>query len=717
MRLTSSPLRFAALLILFLISTIGIAAAPGIQRGADSGRYLGGADRLLAGQPLIEKQASYSGTVAYVALMQASGAGLNGIVIGQVLIALAAMLALTHLAAGRGGAWAGFAAAALFACDVQIARWHFFILTDSLYISCVILTAWAVVWAGDRHGWRTLLACAIALITALIRPNGWIVLPVVAITWISQIPLEPPPASGHLPLARGRTAGAKRRQVGVIRWLLIAGVILLSVIAAAGLSGFRSGIEAESPGKMLREGRVIWANDSYQQAMPADPVGDESWIGSLGYALRHPLESLRLALVRVAVNLLDVRPYQSDAQNFSRLAWLIPVYLLAILGAVRAWADPATRLLSAIIGTHLLTVGLTFADSDGRFVRYIIPLFYVLAAWGLIPSPSRLRIPDRVLAISTAGLACLPLLAGLLAGQPDRSVYFSAPPAEAVPVGANFSGVELVAFSPPATNHILAEYISLRLHWRLITPVEHDLRVSVQFLDPQGERIAWSDATLGQFAFPRILTSGWLAGWTLSESVLAHIPADAPPVLDVYATLYDPQSNGRLMILDTAGAPTGQDRIRIARHGLITEAGIPALAGEVTLADDRIGERLHVTGFQLPGSIRVGDDLRVDVRIEATQPIYEDYTVFFHLLDPAGARVAQSDSPTLAGDWTTAALIPHQPLGFERIIDLPGDLAPGKYRILMGFYHPITLERLPVIDAAGVRLPDGLIEVGWVEIK
>jgi hypothetical protein len=188
-------------------------------------------------------------------------------------------------------------------------------------------------------------------------------------------------------------------------------------------------------------------------------------------------------------------------------------------------------------------------------------------------------------------------------------------------------------------------------------------------------------------------------------------------VLDVFVTLYGPEPQGRMMILDAAGVSTGQDSLRVARHGVITGKGVPSLSGNIAPASDRIGEALRVMGFQLPAVIRAGDDLRVGAQVEALQPIYEDDVLFFHLLDSSGALIAQSDSLALAGDWSTAALIPHQPLGFERVIDLPDDLPPGRYRVLMGAYRWPSLERLPVSDAAGVTLPDGVIEVGWLEVK
>jgi hypothetical protein len=49
-------------------------------------------------------------------------------------------------------------------------------------------------------------------------------------------------------------------------------------------------------------------------------------------------------------------------------------------------------------------------------------------------------------------------------------------------------------------------------------------------------------------------------------------------------------------------------------------------------------------------------------------------------------------------------------------LDLPPDLAPGTYQVNVGLYLLETGERLPVMDAAGVELPDRTLTLTAVEI-
>jgi hypothetical protein len=259
-------------------------------------------------------------------------------------------------------------------------------------------------------------------------------------------------------------------------------------------------------------------------------------------------------------------------------------------------------------------------------------------------------------------------------------------------------------------------YAYVTLHWQALEPMMQDYWVSIQLLGPDGERVAWRDAMLGSISYPEVGTSHWPVGARLKEGYLLNIPVDAPSVMDIYVNLYELDTEERLLLSGADGVVTAEDRVRIGRLGLKT-GKIPDLEGEIASADFMLGDSLHVTGFKLPDVLVVADNLAVGLQIEARQQVYEDYILFFHLLDANGKVVAQSDSPTLIGYWTTAALIPSVPLGAERVIDLPDDLRAGEYQLMVGMYSYDSLERLSAHDSQGNTLPDGLIEAGWVNIR
>ena len=81
-----------------------------------------------------------------------------------------------------------------------------------------------------------------------------------------------------------------------------------------------------------------------------------------------------------------------------------------------------------------------------------------------------------------------------------------------------------------------------------------------------------------------------------------------------------------------------------------------------------------------------------------------DRKVFVHLRDAANTTVAQADHLIYDGKVPTSrwkSLFRNDPAGLIRdgaTLSFPPDLPPGSYRLLIGFYHPETFERVGVIN-------------------
>jgi hypothetical protein len=84
-----------------------------------------------------------------------------------------------------------------------------------------------------------------------------------------------------------------------------------------------------------------------------------------------------------------------------------------------------------------------------------------------------------------------------------------------------------------------------------------------------------------------------------------------------------------------------------------------------------------------------------------TGPLADSITVLVHLLGPTGEIVAQADGDPVAnllplGRWYR---YPDQVLRETRAILLPAGAPDGVYRVAVGLYDRVTLERLPVVCA------------------
>jgi 4-amino-4-deoxy-L-arabinose transferase-like glycosyltransferase len=341
----------------------------GIRHGADTQRYLQGAENLLASHPLQDKQSSYLGYVAVVGVCRALAIGERGVVAFQIVVAALATLAVYELGRRLSGSLAGVLAAAFFVINVDLARWHVYLLTDSLYMSLVLLTTWMIARAPRSAMWWYVGAGLMVLFTGFVRPNGWLFVPIALIYWIAQ------------------TSMTRR-----LKWSAAVAVLLTFAGSLTFIGAFRNAIELERPDLSLREGVVVWNFPGWRRSMPPEPDMQAGLVGSIRYGARHPWATGRLAATRVAVELAHARPFYSAAHNAAILIILALVYPLVVLGFLRYRRQPLTLLIAAVIGSDLLVVAGTFADWDGRFLLHTFPLMGVLAAC----EATRWLVPDAV---------------------------------------------------------------------------------------------------------------------------------------------------------------------------------------------------------------------------------------------------------------------------------------------------------------------------------
>jgi hypothetical protein len=224
--------------------------------------------------------------------------------------------------------------------------------------------------AARGGGWYP-AALGVVLAAALVRPNGWVLIPVALVFWIVRAPW--------------------RRRA---RWAAVATLAAASAAAVLSLPAARRGIESQGPVQSLRKGEVVWGFTGWRVPMPAAAAPRDDLAAGLAYVARHPLPTVRLAASRVAAEMAHVRPFYSWPHNAAVAVFLAVMYPLALIGFVRHRREPFTTLAAAVIAAHLAIVAATFADWDGRFLLYVLPLFLLMAGCGLAHLVSA-RHPSR----------------------------------------------------------------------------------------------------------------------------------------------------------------------------------------------------------------------------------------------------------------------------------------------------------------------------------
>ena len=251
--------------------------------------------------------------------------------------------------------------------NVDVARFTFAILTDSLYTSGLILSALLTYRALANRRWAG-PAAAIVVITATPRPSGIFIIPIFG-TFL---------------------AFALLREKGLL-WqsLATAAVVIGSLWFVR--SPAKSVYSWNDPVQWLIEGTVIWGHDGSRMNMPPAHAGCARRPRLRGRVLLQRVADrmARLGVARVRSSFIATRPYYSQRHNM--MIWLLfpPLYALAAVGMWATRRQSLTALSLAVIGIHAAVIGLTTDDWDGRYLTYVFPLITLYSGVGIAIIVSR----------------------------------------------------------------------------------------------------------------------------------------------------------------------------------------------------------------------------------------------------------------------------------------------------------------------------------------
>jgi uncharacterized membrane protein len=300
----------------------------------------------------------------------------------------------------------------------------------------------------------------------------------------------------------------------------------------------------------------------------------------------------------------------------------------------------------------------------------------------------------------------------------------------AFPAGVTFDDkLELIGYDLSLGAH--EKFLPvLTLYWRVLQPLEHNYTLWPFFIDRQGRVIEDTSER------PLVATLWYpTSRWSPEEIIVTRtLPWDLAPEIGDQFTLAvgvarndwaDPAQRLPITRVDERLYTFGSDTwVRLAsfrRTGRKSYERLELVRGQPHAPRQvQFWNLIDLKGVELPSDkLQAGEALAFTLYWEATGPISIDLTTFVHLLDEQGNVVAQLDwmPQDSLGYLPTSAWQPERQVVDCQSLPLPDDLPPGQYRLIGGWYYPVTGERLPLTANDRSSTGGDVVELGGVVIE
>lgn len=254
----------------------------------------------------------------------------------------------------------------------------------------------------------------------------------------------------------------------------------------------------------------------------------------------------------------------------------------------------------------------------------------------------------------------------------------------------------LVSVQPLVSSAVAGEMLPVSVCWQALAQAAEDYPVVLQLIGPENQVVGGRSSYPGLGSYP---TSIWEPDKAFCDLMRVDIPADLARTLQYHIEVGLVAASGeRVRATNADGTP----RDHLFASAVRLETAEPRLVIQPPEGIDPI--RLSGANFSAEWQIGTTESVILDWWL--AEAVNRDYTVFVHLRDVnSGQNVAQGDGPPLMGWYPTSLWEVGEVVGDIHEVMISADIAPGPYNLVVGWYDPVTGERL------GGETELGLVEV------
>jgi len=247
------------------------------------------------------------------------------------------------------------------------------------------------------------------------------------------------------------------------------------------------------------------------------------------------------------------------------------------------------------------------------------------------------------------------------------------------------------------------EPAQISLFWQALeTQAGRDDVVSfVQLLDARGAlAVGWEAPPGAGYA-----SSLWHAGDLFRTQAAVLLPATLP--------------DGRYTLICGLFRAGDRTRLRSGRSDHIVLGDVQVQGRAHDMTSPQPGHSLDadfagiatLVGYdlELPAPVAPSSVITLTLYWRAEALMDRSYTVFVHLVDEDGEFRGQDDSPPALGRLPTTSWVPGEHIADAHRLVISSDALPGRHRLVIGLYDPITEQRLSLLDQQRAVQGDSLV--------
>lgn len=332
----------------------------GIKYAIDTARFDAEATAWINGELEPSYRLWYSGYIAVLALCKSIFHSIYPSIIFQyVLSFVATIFFYKGLCKLLKNVQAAFFTSLLVLCYLPIQQWNTCLLTESIFISLILLFVWAFSIEKNAHKWFMLIL--ISILATSVRPNGGILL-------ISCAALY------------GIQSIQQNKKFPVLFTIGIA--IVLLILHSYTDTFYQFLLDSFNKGEIIC-GYDHWTSPT-KTLIPNDPSSG-SITKIIDLVSSNPTKSMQLFASRFFALWSDVRIYYSLPHNLFIGFYLLIAYAAALIGFIQyRKAFPELALITLLYcGMNSLLIMITYADWDGRFLAPLLPMIFIWSGLGI----------------------------------------------------------------------------------------------------------------------------------------------------------------------------------------------------------------------------------------------------------------------------------------------------------------------------------------------